>query len=59
MQQAEAARAEIVFVALTQKFRSFLLRIWAILQNTKWHKISTPECVDFYFPYTLEVFWSF
>ena len=35
MQEAEATRAERVFAAPTQKLRSFLLSIRAILQTTK------------------------
>ena len=51
MQQAEATRAEPVFAVLAQKFRSFLLSMWAILQTTKRHEINTFECVHFYFLY--------
>ena len=51
MQQAEATRAEPVFVAPAQKLRSFLSSTWAILQTTKWHEIDTLEYVHFYFVY--------
>ena len=40
IEQAEATRAEPVFVAPAQKHGSFLLRIWGILQTTKWHEIN-------------------
>ena len=49
MRQAEAAKAEPVFVAQAQKLRSFLLTIWAIFQSTKLNEISTLECVHYYF----------
>ena len=48
MQQAEATRAEPVFVAPAQKCTSFLLSIWTILQTIKWLKINTFSCVHFY-----------
>ena len=54
MQQAEATRAEPVFVASARKFRSFLLSIWATLQTTPNDmklEINTLECVHFYFLY--------
>ena len=51
MQQVEATSAEPDFVVTSQKFRSFLLSIGAILQTTKLHKIGTLECVHFYFLY--------
>ena len=48
MQQAEATKAEPVFVAPPQKLISFLLSFWAILETTKWCKIKTLECIYFY-----------
>ena len=51
MQQAEAARAEPVFVAPAQKFRSFLWSTWSIIETTKWHEINILACIHFYFLY--------
>ena len=54
IQQAETTKAEPVFVVTAQKFRTFLLSIWATLQTTPNDmklEINTLECVHFYFLY--------
>ena len=54
IQQAETTKAEPVFVVTAQKFRTFLLSIWATLQTTPNDmklEINTLECIRFYFLY--------